>query len=103
MHVIKMLIDVGYDYFTLDACPYDWRLPPEKLQERDNYFRQMKMKVDIMIAHQEQKAVLLAHSMGNRVVQYFFKWLQEKGEEEWIRTNKMIEMQEMKENENKED
>ena len=50
-----MLIDVGYDYSTLDACPYDWRLPPEKLQERDNYFHQMQVKIGSMVEFNDEK------------------------------------------------
>jgi hypothetical protein len=33
--LIKNLIDVGYDKKMLFGCPYDWRLPPQKIEERD--------------------------------------------------------------------
>jgi hypothetical protein len=83
-HMIQMLFDVGYDDGWLDACPYDWRLPPHKLQERDYFFGRMKKKIEAMVEHKNAKLVLLAHSMGNRVVQYFLEWLKRRGEEKWI-------------------
>lgn len=36
--LIRELADVGYTEKNLRAMPYDWRLPPHKLQERDQYF-----------------------------------------------------------------
>ena len=74
----------GYDDTTLDACPYDWRLPPEKMDERDNFFGKMKKKIEGMVDHLGRPIVLLAHSMGNRVVQYFLEWIVTRGEREWI-------------------
>ena len=36
--VIESLGEVGYDSNMLHAAPYDWRLSPTALQERDGYF-----------------------------------------------------------------
>jgi ankyrin repeat protein/pimeloyl-ACP methyl ester carboxylesterase len=86
-YLIRTLLEVGYDDSTLDAAPYDWRLPPHKLQERDYYFGRMKKKIEIMYEQHHKPVVLLAHSMGNRVVQYFLKWLVSTGQSEWIDTH----------------
>ena len=49
--VIDMLIDIGYDENNLVASSYDWRLPPQKLQERDNYFGRMKKTIEGIVEH----------------------------------------------------
>jgi hypothetical protein len=36
--LIKQLQARGYTRENLRACAYDWRLPPEMLEERDKYF-----------------------------------------------------------------
>ena len=47
---------VGYDTHNLDAAPYDWRLPPEKLYERDNYFLRLKHLIEMMKERNNEKA-----------------------------------------------
>ena len=36
--LIDALHKRGYNADNLLAAPYDWRLPPSKLEERDHYF-----------------------------------------------------------------
>lgn len=75
-HLISELADVGYTPENLDAATYDWRLPPQKLEERDGYFTQLKMKVEFLKKrNNNEKVVLMAHSMGNRCAQYFLSWV----------------------------
>jgi len=85
-HVIQTLADAGYDAMSLDAAPYDWRIPPEHLEVRDHYFTRLKTRVEMMRKINGEKVVLMAHSMGNRCVQYFLEWLKE-NDEEWIDEN----------------
>ena len=73
-HLIKELADVGYTSKNLDAATYDWRIPPSKLEERDGYFTQLKMKIEFMRIQNKEKVVILGHSMGNRCAQYFLSW-----------------------------
>ena len=86
-HLIRALVEVGYDDNNLDAAPYDWRLPPSILQTRDNYFGKLKHKIEGMVEHLGRPVVLLCHSMGNRVVQYFLAWLKDRHQQEWIDRN----------------
>ncbi len=43
--VIKDLVEhFGFGPNDMIVAPYDWRLPPRKLQERDQYFTSLKLK-----------------------------------------------------------
>eukprot|EP00339_Tiarina_fusa_P000423 CAMPEP_0117012128 /NCGR_PEP_ID=MMETSP0472-20121206/10276_1 /TAXON_ID=693140 ORGANISM="Tiarina fusus, Strain LIS" /NCGR_SAMPLE_ID=MMETSP0472 /ASSEMBLY_ACC=CAM_ASM_000603 /LENGTH=1021 /DNA_ID=CAMNT_0004715123 /DNA_START=120 /DNA_END=3184 /DNA_ORIENTATION=- len=85
-HLITELCDVGYTSKTLDAATYDWRLPPQKLEERDGYFSELKYKIQFMREQNNERVVLMAHSMGNRCAQYFLSWLR-KHDPEWTDKN----------------
>ena len=76
-HIIEQLGHVGYDSGNLDAATYDWRIPPQKLQERDGYYSQLKSKIEFMREQNKERVVLMAHSMGNRCTQYFLTWVNE--------------------------
>ena len=91
-HMIRNLIDVGYDRKSLQAAPYDWRLPLPKLEERDGYFTHLKAQIEVMRKTNNAPVVLVCHSMGNRVVQYFFSWVESSIDdpderERWFDTN----------------
>lgn len=62
----------GHDLF---AMPYDWRLPPFYLQQRDGYFSYVVESVTEIVRRTGRKTVFLCHSMGNRVMHYFLNWL----------------------------
>ncbi|KAK7841308.1 phospholipid--sterol o-acyltransferase, partial [Quercus suber] len=57
---IKWCIEFGIEPNAIIAVPYDWRLSPSKLEERDLYFHKLKFN---------------AHSLGNNVFRYFLEWL----------------------------
>ena len=73
--LIANFIDVGYDTKMMVAAPYDWRLPPSKLQERDKYFSWLKIQTEMLHRVNGEKVVLISHSMGCRTVSYFFEWI----------------------------
>jgi hypothetical protein len=53
---------------NLMASPYDWRLPPRKLEERDGFFTQMMSKVETLYSKNgNTPVVLMGHSMGKLV------------------------------------
>lgn len=54
---------------------YDWRLPPHQLEIRDGYFTYLKNHIQMMRVTNSSPVVLLGHSMGNRVIQYFLNWV----------------------------
>eukprot|EP00211_Chloroparvula_japonica_P000658 CAMPEP_0119157688 /NCGR_PEP_ID=MMETSP1310-20130426/52882_1 /TAXON_ID=464262 /ORGANISM="Genus nov. species nov., Strain RCC2339" /LENGTH=1683 /DNA_ID=CAMNT_0007150307 /DNA_START=39 /DNA_END=5090 /DNA_ORIENTATION=+ len=73
-HVINTLIDVGYDTHNLQAAPYDWRIPPSKLEERDFFFTKLMAMTETSRKINKKKVVLMGHSMGCRCIQYFLTW-----------------------------
>eukprot|EP00339_Tiarina_fusa_P000587 CAMPEP_0117006666 /NCGR_PEP_ID=MMETSP0472-20121206/6813_1 /TAXON_ID=693140 ORGANISM="Tiarina fusus, Strain LIS" /NCGR_SAMPLE_ID=MMETSP0472 /ASSEMBLY_ACC=CAM_ASM_000603 /LENGTH=969 /DNA_ID=CAMNT_0004708197 /DNA_START=770 /DNA_END=3679 /DNA_ORIENTATION=- len=87
-HVLTELVIMGYTPKNLDAAPYDWRLPPEKLEERDGYYSKLKMNIQFMREQNNERVVLMGHSMGCRNIQYFLWWVksQENGQK-WIDEN----------------
>jgi Lecithin:cholesterol acyltransferase len=94
---IRMLALLGYRLGkSMIAHPYDWRLPPQSMQQRDNSFSHLKSNIERVI--QEQRAenphspirgvYLVAFSMGNLFTQYFFRHLEaalrKQGMEQWV-------------------
>jgi hypothetical protein len=70
------------------AAPFDWRLSPRKLQERDNYFTKFRHLIEEQVLKRPGNvncetdtalcpgAVVVAHSMGNNIFRYFCEWLE---------------------------
>eukprot|EP00211_Chloroparvula_japonica_P003813 CAMPEP_0119135150 /NCGR_PEP_ID=MMETSP1310-20130426/18732_1 /TAXON_ID=464262 /ORGANISM="Genus nov. species nov., Strain RCC2339" /LENGTH=730 /DNA_ID=CAMNT_0007126009 /DNA_START=45 /DNA_END=2237 /DNA_ORIENTATION=+ len=83
--LIEALCNFGYDTNNLTAMPYDWRIPPEKLEERDRYYTRLMRQTELMFDVNGEKVVLVGHSMGNRCLQYFFAWV-EKHSPGWCET-----------------
>merc|ERR1740130_1251205 len=70
------------------AAPYDWRLSPTMLQERDNYFTKLRHMIEEQVLKRPGNincemspnlcpgVVIVAHSMGNNIFRYFCEWLE---------------------------
>ncbi|ELR22939.1 phospholipid:sterol acyl transferase [Acanthamoeba castellanii str. Neff] len=69
--LIENLHEFGYTDSDLVAVPYDWRLPPHMLEERDGFFTQLRTIIEKTAERCQSPVVIVAHSMGNRVLQYF--------------------------------
>ncbi|KAF8273417.1 Lecithin:cholesterol acyltransferase-domain-containing protein [Lactarius quietus] len=63
--VIENLAVVNYDTNNLILAPYDWRLAPYNLEERDGYFSKLKTTIEGFKKKQRRKCVIAAHSMGS--------------------------------------
>ncbi|PRP78239.1 hypothetical protein PROFUN_13849 [Planoprotostelium fungivorum] len=86
--LISHLSTIGYDSRSLYAATYDWRIPPSKLEERDGFFTKMMGMIEIAIKiNGGRKALIIAHSMGNRLTHYFFNWVEKNYGKEWIDRN----------------
>ena len=48
--LIQNLADVGYTSANLVVEPYDWRLAPPLLEERDGYFTQLQLRIQALHA-----------------------------------------------------
>jgi hypothetical protein len=88
--IIKLLKGIGYvKGRNLDACPYDWRIPPSVLEERDGYFTKTMERIERMYSETNGKpVVLLCHSMGAKTGHYLLNFvLETKGAaagQDWI-------------------
>ena len=87
--LVSHLQEIGYSRHNLAAASYDWRLPPDHLEERDGLFTRMKAQIENMHSNCGQKTVVVAHSLGTRLVQYFLAWVaaEERGGHEWANTH----------------
>lgn len=62
---------------TIVAAPYDFRLAPSKLQERDYFFRSLMVKIELTVETQRRTKklahpglIVMAHSMGTYAATY---------------------------------
>lgn len=61
---------------NLDAAPYDWRVPPSELEQRDGYFTATMRKVERLYRQNSNTpVVLLCHSLGCRTAHYFLNFV----------------------------
>ncbi|BAZ20520.1 hypothetical protein NIES4073_13960 [Kalymmatonema gypsitolerans NIES-4073] len=75
----------GYqENVDLIGHPYDWRVAPGGLERRYQTFTNLKTKIEELYTNSQLPIVLIAHSMGNRVVQYFLKWIETNASEGWV-------------------
>ena len=84
--VIRALQGVGYkEGRNLDAAPYDWRLPPRILEERDHFFTRTMTKVEKLYSQNNNTpVVLLCHSQGAKIGHYFLNFAKSQRGQTWI-------------------
>ncbi|KAI9502002.1 Lecithin:cholesterol acyltransferase-domain-containing protein [Coemansia spiralis] len=73
---IENLAVLGYDSTDMALAAYDWRLSYHDLERRDQYFSTLKSRIETALGAGGKKTVLVAHSMGSQVIQYFMKWVE---------------------------
>ncbi|KAK9945018.1 hypothetical protein M0R45_010550 [Rubus argutus] len=72
---VKWCIEFGIEANAIIAVPYDWRLSPSMLEERDLYFHKLKLTFETALKLRGGPSVVFAHSLGNYVFRYFLEWL----------------------------
>ncbi|XP_045794128.1 phospholipid--sterol O-acyltransferase isoform X1 [Trifolium pratense] len=72
---IKWCIEFGIEANAIIAVPYDWRLSPSMLEERDLYFHKLKLTFETAFKLRGGPSLVFAHSLGNNVFRYFLEWL----------------------------
>ncbi|KAI8523095.1 hypothetical protein RHMOL_Rhmol13G0047500 [Rhododendron molle] len=72
---VKWCIEFGIEANAIIAVPYDWRLSPSKLEERDLYFHKLKLTFETALKLRGGPSIVFAHSLGNNVFRYFLEWL----------------------------
>ncbi|KAJ2745660.1 phospholipid:diacylglycerol acyltransferase [Coemansia sp. BCRC 34301] len=85
---IENLAVLGYDSNDMALAAYDWRLSYHDLERRDQYFSTLKSQIEVALTATGKKTVLVTHSMGSQVTQYFMKWVESKnggnGGSSWV-------------------
>ncbi|KAJ4822766.1 hypothetical protein Tsubulata_004160 [Turnera subulata] len=72
---VKWCIEFGIEANAIIAVPYDWRLSPSMLEERDIYFHRLKLTFETALKLRGGPSIVFAHSLGNHVFRYFLEWL----------------------------
>jgi hypothetical protein len=75
----------SFDPFTLVlsvGLPYDWRLSPDKLEERDGFLTLTRRRIEAAVESNGKPGIMVAHSMGNLIFRYFLEWMREQLKEE---------------------
>ncbi|XP_010264942.1 PREDICTED: phospholipid--sterol O-acyltransferase isoform X3 [Nelumbo nucifera] len=72
---VKWCIEFGIEANAIIAVPYDWRLSPSMLEERDLYFHKLKLTFETALKLHGGPSLVFAHSLGNNVFRYFLEWL----------------------------
>ena len=74
--VLDNLVAIGYDINNIYFANYDWRLSPNNLNKRDSYWDRTKFEIETSVKLNNEKVVLLGHSMGANMIIYFLQWVQ---------------------------
>mmetsp|Transcript_64682 Transcript_64682/g.179953 ORF Transcript_64682/g.179953 Transcript_64682/m.179953 type:complete len:677 (-) Transcript_64682:41-2071(-) len=82
--MIEALADIGYDLNSMYMASYDWRLSFADLERRDRYFTRLRQQIETLVSMNEQKAVVIAHSMGGNVWHYFMQWVTHRIDRNWV-------------------
>ena len=62
--LIQWLADnLGYDVTNMIAFPYDWRLSPSVMENRDGFLSMMRKRIEGAVASSKQPGIIVAHSM----------------------------------------
>ena len=81
--LIQWLADnLGYDVGNIVGLPYDWRLSPDKMEERDGFLTLTRRKMEAAVRTNGAPGIMVAHSMGNTIFRYFLAWLRIELQEE---------------------
>jgi len=86
--IIKNFAAIGYTSNNMKYMPYDWRLAFGNLEVRDKYFSRLKFQIEHFVQINDEKVVVVIHSMGSQVFFYFMGWVQHpdygNGGKDWI-------------------
>jgi Lecithin:cholesterol acyltransferase len=84
--LIQWLADnLGYDVGSIVGLPYDWRLSPDKMEQRDGFLTLMRRRIEAAVQSNGEPGIVVAHSMGNNIFRYFLDWLRVELQEEAYR------------------
>lgn len=81
--LIQWLADnLGYDVTNIIGLPYDWRLSPQRMENRDGFLTLTRRRIEAAVKSNGEPGIMVAHSMGNVIFRYFLEWLRQEMREE---------------------
>jgi len=67
----------GYNSTNLEAGNWDWRLSPNKSNERDHLFQKFVNDLELLVErNSNEPAVLVSHSYGDHITRSFIRWVE---------------------------
>jgi hypothetical protein len=62
--LIQWLADnLGYDVGNIIGLPYDWRLSPDRMEQRDGFLTLTRHKIEAAVKSNGQPGIMVAHSV----------------------------------------
>uniref|UniRef100_A0A7S4RMJ9 Phospholipid:diacylglycerol acyltransferase n=1 Tax=Ditylum brightwellii TaxID=49249 RepID=A0A7S4RMJ9_9STRA len=74
--------NLGYDVGSIVGLPYDWRLSPDVMEDRDGFLTLTRRRLEAAVKSNGLPGIMVAHSMGNVIFRYFLEWLRNEMREE---------------------
>ena len=74
--------NMGYDVSNIIGLPYDWRLSPDKMEQRDGFLTLTRRRIEAAVQTNGKPGIMVAHSMGNTIFRYFLMWIRKELQEE---------------------
>lgn len=63
--LVQWLADnLGYDVSSMIGLPYDWRLSPDKMEERDGFLTLMRRRMEAAVISSGSPGIVVAHSVS---------------------------------------
>ena len=70
---VSAIVKKGYKVdYNLKAATYDFRLSPSGLRT-NGFYRKLKELIESLVVKFERRVVLVVHSMGNPILNFFLK------------------------------
>eukprot|EP01134_Creolimax_fragrantissima_P001812 CFRG1812T1 len=76
-YLIRFFVsNFGYNAMHVMGMPYDWRLSPDQMDDRDGYWVSTKKRIEGVVHANKMPAIAVGHSQGNIVILHFMRWLE---------------------------
>lgn len=63
--LIQWLADnLGYDVSSIIGLPYDWRLSPNMMENRDGFLTLTRKRIEAAVASNGEPGIMVAHSVS---------------------------------------
>jgi phospholipid:diacylglycerol acyltransferase len=82
--IIEALGGIGYDTNSMFLASYDWRMNFIDMEIRDRFFTRLAASIEQMKDFYDEKVVIVIHSYGAKVWNFFMHWVEHHRGIGWI-------------------